>query len=139
MADKLKCGAAQSKRVDSPMLPETLILISNQHTDKLRIHIPCGCTQPPAAFRRGEGTQQLSIGVQHFSRNLARLVQGRRKGAIGSVKTKGKHGGQNQIGRDTDAEGSPREHYCAETTSMRPVAVRAENCGRYMSSTLAAG
>ena len=144
MRDELQDGPAKCQRIDAVMVVETPVLIGDQHAQKLRIDIGNVGLQPPAALRRCKGAQQLAVGIEHLGRNDAGLVERRRKGAVCGLKAKDQPCRRQRQRRQDPIAIFHRSFmlasYCwAASTSMRPVAVRAENCGRYMSSTLAAG
>lgn len=121
------------------MIVETLILISDQHTHELRIDLGRRGFEPPAAICCRKGPQQFAIAIQHLERSLPCGLQGRRIGLVQRIETEGR-AAQKQRGRhDANDDCLFPAHGVAERTSMRPVAVRAANCGRYISSTEAAG
>ena len=93
---------------------------------------------PDVAKARSNWPSASSTSVE----TVPRLFERRRKGAVGRVEAKGTAPWPaTRLAEIADAEicAQSRHYSSCLTTSMRPVAVRAENCGRYMSSTLAAG
>ncbi|MGO8462891.1 hypothetical protein ACC759_39015, partial [Rhizobium ruizarguesonis] len=53
----------------------------------------------------------------------------RRKGLVGGIERKESRAGKNDAGCGHDRKLVPPPHYCAVTTSILPVAVRAESSG----------
>ena len=134
LADQLKRRAAQGERVDADMLVETLILVGEQHLDKPRIDILDTGRQAPSALRRGVGTQQPALAIQHAVRRVdifSRWRTDRDKPAAGGNGDDRRRTGQ-------PASDAPASYHFA-LISMVPVAVRPKRSGRYMSSTLACG
>jgi hypothetical protein len=120
------------------VLVETPVFVGNQHAQELRIDITDRGLQPPAAFGRRKGAQKLAIGIQNLGGN-PRLVERRWIGLVGGIEREQSRAGNDNAGDSPNRDLSARSHGCAATTSILPVAVRADSCGRYMSSTLAAG
>ena len=143
MSDELQKGSADRHGIDAVVVVEASVFIGDQHAQELRIDIGNAGLQPPASLGRGEGTQQIAIGVEHLGRNHARAVQRRRIGAVRGFQAEDQGHRRQGSGSKADRNLPSCLHDCAycwaASTSMRPIAVRAENCGRYMSSTLAAG
>ncbi len=66
-------GRAQKRaRVDPAMLPESPVLVSDEHREIARIDVVGRRRQPPAAVRQGEGAQQPAVAVDDDGRSLAR-------------------------------------------------------------------
>jgi hypothetical protein len=120
------------------------VLIGNQHLDVVGIHIIERHRKPPDAAFVCIGAQQFAVPVDDLPRNIGGLFQRRRKGPIQPVQHEGGKTGQEHEGSQPDACPPPGAHaglglHGDPSTSMKPVAVRAANSGRYMSSTTAAG
>ena len=141
--------AARSKRqhVDAVMIPEALVLIGDQHVHELRIDLRRGRS---ASRQRPSGVAKARSSAPSRSTTSVEtgklLRQRRRKGAVGAIRapprraaTANAAGTPRQIAMRKLAWRSAFDAPHGALTSIMPVAVRAENCGRYMSSTLAAG
>jgi len=121
------------------MVVVATILVSEQHFDEAWIDVGARRLQPPTPLGRGEGPKQLPVcieqlhryGVLGGNRRRIRLVE-----RIEPPKRTRRHE-DGEAGSCRDIP--PAGHQGAALTSMRPVAVRAEYSGRYMSSTCAAG
>ncbi len=80
------------------MLVKPPVLVADQHGEKTRIDVFDSRLQPPAPLRRGEGTQQFAIGIQHFARDRRDTFERRWIGAISPFKTNGHHSRQQEAG-----------------------------------------
>ncbi len=143
IADELAGGAQKRPGVDTAVLVEASVLIGHQHAQELRIDIGGRGLQPPVSLWCREGTQQAAVAVEHFLGDGFRHRNRRRKGTVGVIEPEGEGGNRCRPAKGPNQKSAPQRHrqtpYSALTTCMRPVAVRAEYCGRYMSSTWAAG
>ncbi len=119
MADELQKSTAERHRVDAVMIEEAPVLIGNQHAQELRIDIGDIGLQPPASLRRGEGAEQLAIGIEHFGRNDTGLVQRRRKGAVGGVEAEGQRHHREGAHPDTNSNFSTASS-CPVLTAALP-------------------
>ena len=142
IGDKLSGGAGKRHEIDAAMLAETPVLIGDEHVEERAVDILEVGIHAPAAFRRGEGAQEKAVTVDDLRRERRRIERWR-KGTVervgGPQRTARRQGDGSRAERGgPQSLECPPAHRCA-TTSIRPDAVRAENCGRYMSSTLAAG
>jgi len=137
--DELERGPAKCHGIDPGMVREAAILIGDEHLEELRIDVGGARPQAPKPVPRGKGAQQPAVAIHHFRRDACGPFQRRRERPVRPEKAGHQHARRQGGGEGGDADGSNQPHYSAATTSMRPVAVRAKNCGRYMSSTWAAG
>ncbi len=75
-------AARKRQHVDALMVPETLVLIGDQHVDELLVDLVETGFQPPVAVRRGEGAQQLAIAILDFGGDCQRRREWRWEGAV---------------------------------------------------------
>ncbi len=135
-AQQLPPRAGHGARVDAVMVAKPPVLVADQHLDIGRVHRIEPDRQPPAPVSHRIGAQQLAVAVQHLDRLLGDQRRQHRgvNPAVRRVAARAQTP-KRQRARCKQTRG-PAAHSAMTTL---PGAVRARICGRYMSSTLAAG
>ena len=97
------------------------------------------CFQAPEAFFRGKGTQELAVAIENFGRDCARFLQRGRVVSVCPIQRSDRGSGRDGSHPQAYTDAPQAAHQGAVETVIAPAAVRADSCGRYMSSTFAAG
>ncbi len=136
---KLPGGATKRQHIDAGMALIAAVLIGDEHLQQGRVDvIDCGLKSPQALAGR-EGAQELAVSIEDFGRYLPRRVQRGRVVSVCPIECGERGGGRDGDRPDADPDAPHPTHQGAVETVIAPAAVRADSCGRYMSSTLAAG
>ena len=149
VADELISGPQGGQPVDAAMGPEAAILEGEQHGEIARVDVIGLGRQPPAALGCREGSEQISVAVDHRRGDLHRALERRRPQCRHRQAHRAIDGQQREKGSGRENQPVPwfatqthdpsRQAHCLARISSRPEAVRAKRSGRYMSSTVAAG
>ena len=78
MRDELPSGPRHGQDIDAAVLIKPTILEVEQHVEIALVHRIDGDRQTPAAFRRGEGAQQVVVAIHHSHRQPVGALQRRR-------------------------------------------------------------
>lgn len=131
--ERLPQGPHLGIGIDAQVTVEPLVLEPDEHLYKFGIHVAGRNAHPPAAIGHGISAQQAAIAGQHLCPDFA--GKGRQERRIDPTVEAA------TPQRPDEQDTHQREYGKAahSFTGTRPGSVRAQNCGRYMSSTLAAG
>ena len=131
-AQRLPRSAQHRQRIDAAMVTEPLVLVPDQHPQIGGIDLIERHRQTPTPIRHRIGAQHRAIAVQHLDTAVA--AQRRQDRGIDP--------GVHPVPRGTQPPKAKRQCQNAPRHGVivtRPVSVWARICGRYISSTSAAG